>query len=64
MSIVIYKMLLFNYNTITYDCMTENQNGFKIVLSIIPVVHFYVWPLTLINDIDPLLDLSCKWLHS
>lgn len=61
-SIVIYKMLLFNYNTITYNCMTENQSGFTIVLSII--VYFYVWPLTLINDIDPLLDLSCKWLHS
>lgn len=30
--------------------MTENQNGFKIVLSIIPVVYFYIWPLTLIND--------------
>lgn len=49
MSIVIYKMCLFNYNTITYDCMTENQNGFKIVLSIIPVVYFYVWPLLNLN---------------
>lgn len=40
MSIVIYKMLLFNYNTITYNCVTENQSGFTIVLSII--VYFYV----------------------
>lgn len=38
-------MCLFKYNTITYDCMTENQNGFKIVLSIIPVVYTFTFDL-------------------